>query len=183
MILSEENKKDSESLFCYFMPRWCRHRKKVNNMLKGSQKCLTVLLTIVSIVTIINVLIMFWFPILIPLSSFTVLRNMFIGLIEKKYYLIIVSALICLLLFVSGISVRRQRILLPVMSLMYLIYDLIRVFILLIDGLGDGHWSVYIIQTIVSIVLIVLLGAYCWNSCRGTSHNCCSNNAGKRNRN
>ena len=126
-------------------------------MRKYSTKCLTILLTIVSTVSLINVFVMYWFPINIPLSSFSAVRLTFVAFIEKRYYLILVSALICVLLFLSTLSVRRQHILLPVLSLMYLIYDFVIVFSLLVDGLGDGYWKTYIIQTIVSVTLIVLL--------------------------
>ena len=128
-----------------------------DNMLKYSTKCLTILLTIVSTVSLINVFVMYWFQINIPLSSFSAVRLTFVALIEKRYYLILVSALICVLLFLSTLSVRRQHILLPVLSLMYLIYDFVIVFSLLVDGLGDGYLKTYIIQTIVSVTLIVLL--------------------------
>lgn len=135
-------------------------------MLKYSTKCLTILLAIVSAVSLVNVLVMYWFPINIPISSFSAVRLTVVAFIEKRYYLTLVSALICVLLFLSTISVRRQHILLPVLSLMYLIYDFVIVFSLLVDGLGDGYWRTYIIQTIVSIALIVLLCIYCWNSFR-----------------
>ena len=133
-----------------------------DNVLKYSTKCLTILLTIVSAVSLINVFVMYWFPINIPFSSFSAVRLTFVALIEKRYYLILVSALICVLLFLSTLSVRRQHVFLPVLSLMYLIYDLVRVFVLLVNGLGDGYWKTYIIQTIVSIALIVLLCVYCF---------------------
>lgn len=142
-----------------------------NNMLKYSQKCLTVLLTIVSIVTFVNALIMYWIPINIPLSSFSAVRNMFVAFIERRYYLILVSALICVLLFLSTISVRRQHILLPVLSLMYLIYDLVRIFSLLVNGLGDGYWRTYIIQTIILFALTASLGTYCWTYLRNKMFN------------
>ena len=133
-----------------------------DNMLRYSQKCLTVLLTIVPIVTFVNVLVMYWIPINIPLSSFSAVRTMFVAFIEERYYLILVSVSICVLLFLSTISIRRQHSFLPVLSLMYLIYDFIIVLSLLIDGLGDSYWRTYIIQAIISITLIVLLCIYCW---------------------
>ena len=86
-------------------------------MLKYSQKCLTVLLTIVSVVTFVNLLIMYWIPIIIPLSSFSAVRFLFVAFIEKRYYLVLICVGICVLLFLSAISVRRQRVLLPVLSL------------------------------------------------------------------
>ncbi len=142
-----------------------------NNMLKYMWKCLAVLLISESIVTFVNALMMYWIPIIIPLSSFSAMQNMLAAFIEKRYFLILVSALICVLLFLSAISVRRQHVLLPVLSLMYLIYDFVIVFSLLINSLGDGYWRTYIIQTIVSISLIVLLLVYCGNYLRYNLHN------------
>lgn len=131
-----------------------------DNMLKYTTKCLQTLLTIVSIVTFVNVLVMFWIPILIPLSSFSAVRTMFVAFMEKRYYLIPVSVLICVLLFLSTISIRRQHILLPALSFLYLIYDFIIVLSLLMDGLGDGYWRTYIIQTVILIAVIVLFCIY-----------------------
>lgn len=139
-------------------------------MLKYSAKRLQVLLTILSVVTFVNILVIYWIPINIPLSSFSAVRTMFVAFAEKRYHLILASVLICVLLFLSTISVHRQRSLLPVLSLLYLIYDFVIVVSLLIDGIGDGCWRTYIIQTIFSITLIVLLCIYCWNCLRNNLH-------------
>ena len=133
-------------------------------MLKDySQKCLTALLTIVSAVTFINMLIMYWIPINIPLSSFSAVRIVFIAFAEKKYYLIPICIMICMLLFLSAISVHRRRRLLPVLSLLYLSYDFVIVLLLFVEGLSDGYWKTYALPMIVLISLIVLLSTYCWN--------------------
>lgn len=132
-------------------------------MLKLSQKFLSVVLTVVSIATFINVLLIYWLPINIPISSFFAVRTMFVAFIEKRYFLIVVSLLVCVLLFLTTISIRRQHILFPTLSLIYIIYDFIIILPLLIGGLDNGYWITYIIQTIVSIVLIVSLCIYCWN--------------------
>ena len=108
-------------------------------MRKYSTKYLTILLTIVSTVSLINVFVMYWFPINIPLSSFSAVRLTFVAFIEKRYYLILVSTLICVLLFLSTLSVRRQHIVLPSLSLLYLIYDFIIVMSLFVDGIDDGY--------------------------------------------
>ena len=141
-----------------------------DNMRKHSTKSLNILLTIVSTVSLINVFVMYWFPINIPLSSFSAVRLTFIAFIEKRYYLILVSALICVLLFLSTLSVRRQHIILPGLSLLYLIYDFIVVMSLFVDGLDDGYWKTYIIRTIISIPLIVLLCVYCLNYLQNHIH-------------
>ncbi len=132
-------------------------------MLKYSKKYLTILLTIVSVVTFVNVLVMYWIPITMPLSSFFAVRTTFVAFVEKRYYLILISIAICVLLFLSTISVRKQHGLFPVLSLLYLIYDFITVMTLTIGGLCDGYWKTYIVQVLVSITLIVLLCIYCWN--------------------
>ena len=131
-------------------------------MLKYGTKVLIVLLTIVSTVSIINVIMMYWIPINIPLNSFSVMRLTFVALIEKKYYLIIVSMLISVLLYLTTVAIRKQKILLPVLSLLYLLYDFVIVVLLFIDGLNDGYWGTYIIQTIILSTLILLLARYCW---------------------
>ena len=142
-----------------------------DNMLKYSTKCLTVLLTIISVASLINVLIMYWLPINIPLNSFSAVRLAVGALIEKRYYLILFSLLLCVLLFLTTISVRRQQSILPTLSLLYLIYDFIIVLSLFIDGLSDGYWRSYIIRIMVSIALVVLLSIYCWNYLRNYIHN------------
>ena len=132
-------------------------------MFRYSTKWLTVLLTIVSVVSLINVFVMYWLPINIPLNSFSAVRLTVVALLEKQYCLILVSLLLSLLLFFTTFAIRRQHILLPSLSLLYLIYDFAIILSLLIDGLDDGYWRTYIIQTIISGALIVLLSIYCWN--------------------
>ena len=132
-------------------------------MLKCSTKYLTVLLEVISIISLINVVVMYWIPINIPLSSFLAVRFTFVALIEKRYYFVLVSLLICVSLLLTTISIRKQRIVLPILSLLYLICDFVIVFSLLVDGLGDGYWRTYILRTIVLITSIVLLCIYCWN--------------------
>ncbi len=141
-----------------------------DNMRKYSTKYLTILLASVSVISLINVFVMYWFPINIPISSFSAVRFTVIAFTEKRYYLILFSILICVLLFLSTISVRRQRIILPGLSLIYLIYDFAIVLPLFIDGLDDGYWRSYIIRIIVSIVLVVLLCIYCWIGLRNYLH-------------
>ena len=128
-------------------------------------------LGLVSISTLFNSIIIYWIPIIIPISSFTAVRLVFLTFIVKKYWLLIFSFLIGLLLFLTAVSVYRRHILLPTLSLIYLIYDFVIVLSLFINGLGDGHWKTYIIQMTVSIALIALLGIYCFTCLRNYLHN------------
>lgn len=140
-------------------------------MQKYSTKCLTLLLAIVSAVSLINVFAMYWLPINFPISSFSAVRLTVVAFIEKRYYLFLFSILICVLLFLSALSVRRQYIILPSLSLLYLLYDFIIVMSLFVDGLDDGYWKTYTIQILILIALIVLLCVYCLNYLRYNLHN------------
>lgn len=119
-------------------------------------------LSLVSIITLFNGIIIYWAPVIIPFSSFAAVRLVFLAFIEKYNWLILLSLLICILLFLTAVSAYRRHILLPILTLMYLIYDLIIVLSLLIDGLDDGYWRIYIIQAVVTATIIVLLCTYCW---------------------
>ena len=130
-------------------------------MLRCYKKLLAILVTTVAIATSNNILLMYWIPTNIPLSSFSAVRMSFIAFIEKRYYLIIVGLLVGLLLLLTTFAIRKQQVFLPVLSLIYLIYDFIKVLALLINGFYDGYWIMYIVQTIVTAVLIVLLCTYC----------------------
>ena len=130
-------------------------------MLRCYNKLLAILWTTVAIATSINIQLMYWIPTNIPLSSFSAVRMSFIAFIEKRYYLIIVGLLVGLLLLLTTFAIRKQQVFLPVLSLIYLIYDFIKVLALLINGFYDGYWIMYIVQTIVTAVLIVLLCTYC----------------------
>ena len=140
-------------------------------MLKNYKKWLTSLLTIVSSVSLVNILVMYWLPINIPLNSFSAVRLTVIAFIERKYYLIAVSLSVCALLLLTTIAIRRQCILLPILSLLYSIYDFIIVLSSIIDSLDYGYWIMYIIPALVSIALIAFLCVYCWNYLRYNLHN------------
>lgn len=148
-------------------------------MLKYSRKFLMILLNVVAVVSFVNVLIMYWFPIKMDLSSFSAVRIMFLALIEKRYYLILFSLLICALLLLTAVSVRKQHILLPILSVAYLMYDFIVVMLLLLNGLSDGYWKTYIIQALVVLALIVLLCMYLF--CQYKFHKTRKNDVAKLN--
>lgn len=132
-------------------------------MLKYSQKCLSALLIVLPVATVASMLMLLVFPIDIPLKSFFAFRVAFIGLMEKQFYLILLSVLICALLFLSALAVRKQQILLPALSLAYLLYDCYTVLSFLVDSLDDDeYWTTYIPQALVLIIVVALLGLYCF---------------------
>ena len=137
-------------------------------MNKRSTLLLSVLLQMMSLISLINILIMYWFPVIIPFSSFVTVRLVTVAFIEELDWLIAISLLICLLLFLAAISIKKHRLFFPGLSLVYLSYDFWTVFCLLIRGLHNGYWKMYILQTVVSLTEICLLCIYFWHRLQKT---------------
>lgn len=130
-------------------------------MMRENDKYFSSFLITFATVTLINILLMYWIPICMPFCSFSAVRMAFVAFVEKRYFLLLISSLICITLILAAISVRRQHVLFPLLSLVYLTYDAIMVAIPLIDGLKDGYWKMYAIQLTIVVVLIVFLCTYC----------------------
>ena len=94
--------------------------KMINKYFKIFEK---ILITI-AIITIINIIIMYWFPIPTPFSSFTATRATFIAFLDRKYYLIIISASLCGLILYTAKSIKNNKILPAILLLIYYIYEL-----------------------------------------------------------
>ena len=139
-------------------------------MKKINIRLLIISIVLVSITTLFNSIILYWMPIVIPISSFSAIRIVFFAFIGKKYWLLLFSFLICLLLLLTAVSIYKRHVLLPIFLLIYLIYDFITVLLLLIDGLGDGYWTTYIIQALILTVLISLLCGYILNYLQNHLH-------------
>ena len=143
-----------------------------DGMLKNWKKHLILLLKIISIASFSNILLIYWLPISLPFSSFSVVRLAVTAMIEKRYYLVLGSILVCILLFFATLSIRKQKLLLPALSLIYMAYDFCIVLSLLVEGFSDSYWRMYILRTIFSTVVMALLFYYCWNCTQRILHNC-----------
>lgn len=128
--------------------------KKINNLL------LSGVLGLVSAATLINTLTMFWIAYMFPISSFTAVRMVTLAFVIDDYALIIFTLLVCAILALTIISVFKEQKLLPILSLGYTVCDFFVVLNLVIQRLGDGYWTTYVVYAIVDIVLIVLLCVY-----------------------
>ena len=144
-----------------------------NSKLSENKKYLSmitvIMLYVLSTATFINLLTMYWFPKLFLFSSFSAVQIAFIALIEKRYYLLVLSVLICALLVITTVSIRRHHIFFPIASLVYLVLDHVNVCVLLIDGLRNDYWEQYIFQWLFSLVLIVGICVFCWEHIRKLS--------------
>ena len=129
--------------------------------MKNHARWLQIILVVFTAVTCINVLILYWAPVYIPISSFSAVRAMTVAFLEKKYYLILVSIGICALLFMATRSVFRQMRLWPLLLLLYCLYDLFMVLSQLAANISDGYWKNYVISGATLLIAIVNLCIYC----------------------
>lgn len=132
--------------------------KKLNDLL-------STILVLLGVLTFINIAIMYWVPIVLPLSSFTAVRLVVVAFIEKTYWLVLVSVLICLLIFAVAFSIKRAYIVFPLLLSGYLLWDLTTLIPLLIEGIRVryyiGRYSLYIF---IDSFLLLYLFIYSWTS-------------------
>ncbi len=124
------------------------------------KKVSSIILWLVSLCSFINILSMFWVPIILPFSSYSIVRIAFVAFIEERYYLLVIGLVVCLLLLLTAISINKNKIILPIISLLYLVCDLFIVLFLLFRGISDGYWHMYIIQVAVTFILTIILSVY-----------------------
>ena len=75
----------------------------------------------------------------------------------------VISMLLSALLFWTPAAISKQKILLPLLSFLYLIFDILILFMVLANGKNNGYWLLYILEMLLSAALLVPLGKYCWN--------------------
>ena len=124
-------------------------------------KLLQLLLLIVSIASLINVIIVYWRVDIFSVASFLSVWYTISAFMEQSYYLIINSLVICALMFMTIFSLHRKKLFLPLMTLVYFIYNFYVVITWFVDGLDTGAWKIFVPHMIITFVIIVLLGVYC----------------------
>ena len=130
--------------------------------MKLIKKALFFVIAAFSTTTFINISIMYWVPTVFPVSSFSVVRILLVAFVEKKYYLVPISFLICIILFITAFSFNKERIILPVCLSAYLLFDSIFLLYLLVE-----YWFVYdyflsarLVQIVINVIIIVLIAIY-----------------------
>ena len=117
----------------------------------------------VAVVSFVNLFVLHIYPVFLPFSSFSIIRNLFIGFTTDSDYRMVISMLLCALLFWTPAAISKQKILLPLLSFLYLIFDILILFMILVNGQNKGYWLLYILEMLLSAALLVPLGKYCWN--------------------
>ena len=130
-------------------------------MKRTIERCLIIFLCISGTVSFINVIILYWAPNFIPFSLFSAVRIVFLAYFVKFYWLVLLPLLICIMLYVSALAVYRQKLLFPLCSLCYYIYDFAVLLSLVNKHLHDDYWKTYMIHFPLTLILIVMLSIYC----------------------
>ncbi len=136
------------------------HRKGYT--IKERRSFLMGLLATMGIATLINITVIQYFPLYIPLSSFSAVRLSIIGLVTQNYLLVFASIVICVVLLVAFRSIRHSRIFVPSLVLIYLICDNIVLLFYWIDGISTKYiltWF-YSIQLLTSLTTVIMLFVY-----------------------
>ena len=80
----------------------------------------------ISTVSFVNMILMYFFPVgLFPFGSYFITSLSLTAYFLKAYFLLLPAVLICVLMFVTAFSVRKNRIVLPIALSVYLLIDLV----------------------------------------------------------
>lgn len=131
-------------------------------MFNFSKKFLFFLMLTISSITFVNMLVLYWFPIQIPLSSFFITGLMSTAYFLKVYYLIPICLLICVVMFLSAFSFLKEKIFLPVVLLIYLFCELcLHAYSFFSAWFHDAHFSaMQAVHIVISITIITFMHIY-----------------------
>ena len=132
-------------------------------MLEFSKIFLFYSLRIISTISFVNISVLYWIPIQIPLSSYSAVSLMMISLFLKNYYLIPISFGICLFMFVASLSFLRERLVIPIILFVFLLFDFFLLAISFFDAwFNDANFIVIqAIQVIISSLVVIFTCVYC----------------------
>lgn len=120
----------------------------------------------------VNLLILYFFPMSIPLANFSIIKLTFIAIMERKYSYILISVLLILVILSGAVSIKRNGALFPCLNLVLFLGDLIGAGILFITDLLNGYMNTLVLSSgIVDIIVIVLSVLYFVGRIRLTKQN------------
>lgn len=142
-------------------------------MLRISKKFLFYSLLIISSITLVNLIVLYWFPIQIPFCSYLATSLMFTAYTIKAFYLIPICFSICILMLLTAFSFQKEKIFLPIALSIYLLCDLFFLAYSFLDAWINGSYfmSVQAIQVIVSITVTTFMCIYFVTRRKAAKHN------------
>lgn len=131
-------------------------------MLKISKKFVFFAVVIISSISLGNIIVLPWFPVQIPFSSYFIVALAFTAYFLKAYYLLPICFAICIIMFVAAFSFLRECILLPIALFLYFLCDFIFLAYSFFGAwFADGHFIVVqSIQMLISFTVIVFTLLY-----------------------
>ena len=131
-------------------------------MLKNTKSFLLFSLLIISSISFVNIAILYWYPMEIPLSSHLAVNLMRIAYFFKAYYFIPICFAICALIFFSALSFLKEKIIMPVILLIYLLCDLFFLTYSFFDAWFNDEYFIAMqaIQIVISITIITFVFIY-----------------------
>lgn len=112
-------------------------------------------------ISTVNLLILYFFPMLIPLANFSIIKLTFIAIVERKYSYVVIGILLILLILSGSASIKRNGVLLPCLDLVLFLWDLISVGTLFITDLLNEEINTLVLSSgVIDIVVIVLSVLY-----------------------
>ncbi len=133
--------------------------------MKKNKNVLTYSMIFLSLITVINCIALYWlegFPLNFPLISYSAILNLYMAYWSRIYFIIPISYIICIILFLSAFAIRKGKIVLPVFSLSYFILDITHLLYTFIywGWVKDYFLLSRFIQIIIDIYFIIMLIKY-----------------------
>ena len=128
-------------------------------MKKIRTRLLIGLIFFISTITLLNIIVIYWIPIIIPFSSFTVIKLVALGLIEKAYWLIIIAFFICILMYIVIRAISKKQTFHLLIFSIYLLCDIVVLCPLLWESILTKHgfgWM-YLIGLLLDFVVFILI--------------------------
>lgn len=114
---------------------------------------------IIGIVLAINLILFYFFPTNVPVLNFTMIRVGIIAVINKGY--IAINCLWIILTIMASVSVKKNRIVLPILVMAIYLFDLVWVTSLFIADLIDNYFNLYIVPSgVVDIIVLIIFTVY-----------------------
>lgn len=124
-------------------------------MFKERTIVLQILLVLVSITSLVNIFIFKEHLILLPFTSFSVIQWAIHWYVNESIVDLIICILICLLFLAAAISIRKRKIVIPALTLVYLFVDIFNS--LSIFGTYPYAW----LPLLFYLILTTWMGYYC----------------------
>ncbi|MDR0890009.1 MAG: hypothetical protein LBM28_05110 [Oscillospiraceae bacterium] len=138
-------------------------------MVKFTKKFIYYSLLIISIVSFVNCVLLLsgipfrarWIPAAFPLSLFSITGFAFAAIFAQIFYPVAIALTACILLFLAAFSFRKQRLVLPIVSFAYSLFDFVILNISFWDHLTERYFvPIQLLQIVTGIILLTFMAIY-----------------------